>query len=66
MMLLLLLLLTQSHLEFGVVVAGGRHQRYYNYNDNDNDVGSRWTTARSSVMSAASSAFVFRDCGKRK
>jgi len=67
-MVLMLLLLTQSHLEFGVVVAAGRHQRYYNYNydnNDNNDIASRRTTATSSVTSAASSAFVFRDCGKQ-
>jgi len=68
MTMLLLLLLLLSHLEFGVVVAAVRHQRRYNYdnsnyyNNDDNDIGSRWTTVASPV---ASSSFVFRDCGKR-
>jgi len=66
-MTMLLLLLLQSHLELGVVVAAVRHQRRYNYNNyynndnDDNDVASRWTTVAST---ATSSSFVFRDCGK--
>jgi len=62
--MLLLLLLTQSHLELGAVVAASRHQRHSNYENND--ISSRWTTATRSVTSSVtSSAFVFRDCGKR-
>ena len=63
-LLLLMLLLIQSHLDLGVVVAAGRHQRHSSYENND--IGSRWTTASRSVTSSVtSSAFVFRDCGKR-
>jgi len=64
--LMMVMLVIQSHLGFGVVVAASRRQRYYNYynNNEDNDNGSRWTTSTSSVASTAPSYFVFKDCGE--